>query len=115
MEITVQRWREGTEEFVPHHVMADYIQDAAVDNGVMETISFDTRVNSVRKVDSTWQVDVDQLKERGGRLEVVRSVKVSKVVVLTSQVVLTVTAFRWCCDSYRSLPCMQRTRDSRLS
>lgn len=33
MEVTFQKWPPGTQEFVPHHVLADYIQEAVRSGG----------------------------------------------------------------------------------
>lgn len=43
MELRCHRWKPGTEEFVPHHVLADYIQDTATDNAVQDCIRYNTR------------------------------------------------------------------------
>ena len=61
MEMTCQAWKVGTAEFVTHNIIADYIQDSAVANSVVDSISFNTRVNHVRKVDATWEVNIAQL------------------------------------------------------
>ncbi|EME48931.1 hypothetical protein DOTSEDRAFT_58212 [Dothistroma septosporum NZE10] len=61
MELTCQRWKPGTEEFVPHHVLAKYIQDTAAAHGVIEDISFNTRVNKVEKVGSKWELKIAKL------------------------------------------------------
>ncbi|KAF7186309.1 Flavin-containing monooxygenase ustF2 [Pseudocercospora fuligena] len=63
MELTCQQWKPGTEEFVPHHVLGDYIQDTAKENGVLESISFGTRVDQIEKVGDKWRVAVSKLSE----------------------------------------------------
>ena len=65
MEMTCQKWRVGTEEFVPHHVLADYIEEAARSNGVSDSTHFDSRVDRVEKVDGQWEVDVSRLEKSG--------------------------------------------------
>lgn len=76
MEMICQSWRPGTEEFVPHHILADYIQESAEANGIVECISFNTRVNHVRKVDDTWEVEVAQLNEKESSIELRESLHV---------------------------------------
>lgn len=61
MELSTQKWKPGTEEFVPHHVLAEYIQDTARSNGILDVISFDTRVKHVEKRGGKWIVDIDQV------------------------------------------------------
>ncbi|KAK5729756.1 hypothetical protein LTR17_011722 [Elasticomyces elasticus] len=61
METTAHAWKAGTEEFVPHHVLADYIQGAAAANNVIENIQFDTRVTDVVKEGSRWRVETAKL------------------------------------------------------
>ncbi len=79
MEMTAHSWKDGTEEFVLHHVMADYIQDSAIDNSVIDSISFNTRVNDVHKVGTSWQIGIDTLVDNDGRPEIVDTVKVGAV------------------------------------
>lgn len=76
--MTVQQWKPNTEEFVLHHYMADYIQDSAIDNGVIDDISFNTRVNDVRKSGTKWHVAVDQIVGDDECLMVESSVQVSR-------------------------------------
>ena len=59
--MTCQAWKPGTEEFVPHNVLADYIQDSAEANGVLDSILFNTRVDKVEKVGSKWEVATSNL------------------------------------------------------
>ena len=82
MEMACQRWKPETAEFVPHHVMADYIQDSAIDNGIIDSISFSTRVNSVRKVGKRWEVGTSRLSEAGGTLGVTESTEASNIAML---------------------------------
>lgn len=57
MEMTTHSWKPGTEEFVPHHILADYIQGAATANGINDFIRFNTRVTNVVKEGSQWRVE----------------------------------------------------------
>lgn len=79
MELSTQKWKPGTEEFVPHHVLAEYIQDTARANGILDVISFDTRVKHVEKRGDKWIVDLDQVV--GDRT--ISSTKVTKFKSLT--------------------------------
>lgn len=67
MEMSCQAWKPGTEEFVPHYVLGDYIEEAARSNGVLACIQFDSRVDRVEKIGKSWEVDVSSL-ERGNRV-----------------------------------------------
>ena len=78
MEMTFQRWKQGTEEFVPHHVMADYIADSAIDNDVNDSISFNTRVTDLRKEGSKWRISIDRLVEDSESVKVEQCTKVSE-------------------------------------
>lgn len=74
--MSFQRWKPDTDEFVSHNVLADYIQDGAVANGVLDCFSFNSRVTQVRKTEPDWEVDVDQLVERAGALEILSKTEV---------------------------------------
>jgi hypothetical protein len=76
MEMTRQVWKKGTEQFVPHQLLADYIQDAAESNSIIDCVSFSTRVNQVKKVGSVWEVDVARLVGQGRDISVENSVEV---------------------------------------
>ncbi|KAK5675603.1 hypothetical protein LTS10_011703 [Elasticomyces elasticus] len=75
METTAHAWKAGTEEFVPHHVLADYIQGAAAANNVIENIQFDTRVTEVVKEGSRWRVETAKLTGVPSDSNVSRDVK----------------------------------------
>ena len=76
--MTCQQWKPGTDEFVPHDILADYIQDSAESNGITECISFNTRVNHVRKIGQKWEVEIAQLSQRNGSVELTDSVHVRR-------------------------------------
>ncbi|KAK3115959.1 hypothetical protein LTR53_004186 [Teratosphaeriaceae sp. CCFEE 6253] len=65
MEMSFQSWRPGTDEFVPHHVLGDYIQDAAAMNGVLVDTQFNTRVTKVVKQDAQWRLETARLSDPG--------------------------------------------------
>ena len=60
MEMTFQKWRPGTDEFVPHHVLAQYLEDAVLANDITDLIQLNTRVNSVVKDGSQWRLGIAQ-------------------------------------------------------
>jgi len=70
MELSTHSWNPGTEEFVPHHVLADYIRDTARANHVEELIQFNTRVTDVKKQGSQWTLGVDKIVSDGSRIAV---------------------------------------------
>lgn len=76
MEMTCQEWAEGTGEFVTHNTLADYIQNAAKTNNILDCTSFNTRVNQVKKVGVHWELDVARLVEEGDEFSVVDTVEV---------------------------------------
>ena len=62
MRSSLLRWPEGTEEFVTQDVVRQYIEDIARQNGVLDAIEFDTRVESVTKSgDIQWTVQTRKL------------------------------------------------------
>ena len=72
MEMQTQRWRPGTEDFVSHDVLAEYIHAAAESNDVLKNIRFGTRVNRVSKVDTSWEVESTKISRNGPAMEVQR-------------------------------------------
>ena len=82
MEMTCQAWKPNTAEFVLHQVLEDYIQDSAASNDVMGSVSFNTRVNRVRKVGQKLEVSVAQLVKKGPEVSIVDSVEASDLFYL---------------------------------
>jgi cation diffusion facilitator CzcD-associated flavoprotein CzcO len=60
-DIQQQAWKPGTEEFVSQSVIADYVQSAAVTNGITESVFLNTRVESVEKHGEGWRVETTTL------------------------------------------------------
>ena len=56
MEMYCQNWKPGTQDFVPHHVLGDYLQDAASENLIMDVVELNTRVNHIQKVGTQWEI-----------------------------------------------------------
>lgn len=67
LETTLRRFPPGTEDFVTHDVLKDYIQDVAVSTGVHTLTRYDTEVKSVYKRDHKWKVNTVtlQVNEKG--------------------------------------------------
>ncbi|KAM0710686.1 hypothetical protein Q7P35_001424 [Cladosporium inversicolor] len=62
MEMQCQAWKPGTEEFVSQSVIADYIQSAAISNGITDSVFLNTRVESAEKHDEGWRVETSTLE-----------------------------------------------------
>lgn len=63
MEMQCHKWAEGTEEFVSQSVIAKYVQDTAVANGILGDVRLNTRVESVEKQGDKWRVETSTLEE----------------------------------------------------
>ena len=74
--MTCQEWDEGTEEFVTHNILADYIQNSAKSNDILDCISFNTRVNQVMKFGSLWKLEIARLVGEGQEVAIVNSTEV---------------------------------------
>ncbi|KEQ95250.1 hypothetical protein AUEXF2481DRAFT_79699 [Aureobasidium subglaciale EXF-2481] len=61
MKLRIHGWKPNTPDFVPHDVLANYIQDTAAANDILPSISFRTRVNKIEKKDTKWEVNVSRL------------------------------------------------------
>ncbi|KAK4506403.1 hypothetical protein PRZ48_000133 [Zasmidium cellare] len=84
MELSCQQWQPGTEEFVPHHVLGDYIQDTATNNGVQDIIRYNTRVDAVRKEGDKWQVNTSSLDPGNPGARPIEQVEYFDAVVVAS-------------------------------
>lgn len=79
MEMQSQLWNPGTEEFVLHNVLAEYIQDAARTNAVENDIRFNTRVQKAYKNDAKWRLETSEFVETVSETKTVGSVQVSDI------------------------------------
>lgn len=61
MKMTLNSWKEGTEQIVPHKVLAEYIQDTAAKTGVNEITHHNTKVERVFKEHKLWRVQTSTL------------------------------------------------------
>lgn len=56
LETTLNPLKPGTESFVLHNVLKDYIQDTAEKTGVTKNTQFNTRVEHVFKTGDKWKL-----------------------------------------------------------
>ncbi|KAL1303593.1 hypothetical protein AAFC00_006958 [Neodothiora populina] len=61
MELRTNSWPSGTEEYVPHTVIAEYIQDTARKTGLDPVLRFNTRVEEIQKEGAKWSVRTSEL------------------------------------------------------
>jgi hypothetical protein len=61
LETTLNRFPAGTEDFVSHQVLGDYIQDTAAKTRVDEITQYDTEVRKVTKTGEKWIVETTRL------------------------------------------------------
>lgn len=61
LETTLNQFPNGTEDFVSHAVLKDYIQDTAVKTGVHELTQYDTEVKNISKEGAKWIVETATL------------------------------------------------------
>lgn len=86
MEMQTHSWNPGTEEFVLHNFMADYIQDAARVNAAEGVIQFNTRVQSITKSGARWHVVTSKLEGGIGKLKPVVSQQVCAIRIMTTKI-----------------------------
>lgn len=67
---------------MPHNILAEYIQDTAAANGVLDAISFDTRVVHVEKDGPQWRVEFAKLSH--DRLSTLQETEYFDAVVVAS-------------------------------
>ncbi|SMR53687.1 unnamed protein product [Zymoseptoria tritici ST99CH_3D1] len=67
MELSCQKFNEGTTEFTQHPIFAEYLQDTVQNTGISDMIRFNTRVNLVEKTGEKWRVDVSTLARDGSK------------------------------------------------
>jgi cation diffusion facilitator CzcD-associated flavoprotein CzcO len=61
LETTLNRFPAGTEDFVSHQVLRDYIQDTAAKTRVDEVTQYDTEVRKATKTGEKWTVETTTL------------------------------------------------------
>lgn len=69
LETTLNQFPAGTEDFVTHNVLKDYIQDTAAVTGVHEITQYDTECKDVSKKGAKWIVETATLhSDEAGRI-----------------------------------------------
>jgi hypothetical protein len=61
MRTSLEPWPEGTEDFVNHQLLEDYIVSLSRLNGVDLVTHYKTRVEDVKKVGESWIVRTSSL------------------------------------------------------
>jgi hypothetical protein len=61
LETTLNRFPAGTEEYVSHVVLKDYIQNTAIVAGVHESTVYNTEVRNMSKCGKSWIIDTATL------------------------------------------------------
>ncbi|KAF1935497.1 FAD/NAD(P)-binding domain-containing protein [Clathrospora elynae] len=65
LETTLNPFPTGTEDFVSHAVLKDYIQETAVKTGIHSIIQYDTEVKNISKRAGKWIVETTTLGSDG--------------------------------------------------
>lgn len=92
LETTLNTFPPGTEDFVSHSVLKDYIQDTAAKTAVDAVTQYNTDVQNVTKVGSKWTVQTSTLKSHDngtGTFESSTSVRLA-----SPHTLLTLTSIR---------------------
>ena len=61
MKLKLNAWPNGTEDFVNHRILNEYIQDTSRRTGVHSRTDYDTRVEKVAKFGKVWKVQTSTL------------------------------------------------------
>jgi hypothetical protein len=70
LETTLNQFPPGTEDYVTHEVLCDYIQATAASTGVHEMTLYDTDVRNVTKSGKSWTVETATLQtDKNGALK----------------------------------------------
>ena len=80
LETTLNTFPLGTEDFVSHSVLKDYIQDTAAKTAVDAVTQYNTNVQNVTKVGSKWTVQTSTFKSHDigtGKFESSKSVRLA--------------------------------------
>lgn len=65
LETTLNKFPSGTENFVSHSVLKNYIQDTAAKTAVDAVTQYNTDVQNVTKVGKKWVVQTSSLRSHG--------------------------------------------------
>ena len=84
LETTLNPFPPGTEDYVTHQVLCDYIQATAASTGVHGLTRYDTDVKRVTKNGKSWTVETATLQTEEGALKRRVSVHVSIILMLAA-------------------------------
>jgi hypothetical protein len=65
MKLKLGPWKPGTEDFISHRFLKEYIQDTAQKSGVDALTMYNTRVNSITKKAGVWHVGTTTWTKQG--------------------------------------------------
>lgn len=84
LETTLNKFPTGTEDFVTHDVLKDYIQDTAFKTQVHDSTHYDTEVKNVSKRNGKWLLETTTLhSDSSGKISRKTSSSVSKTMDCT--------------------------------
>jgi len=63
LRMSLNSWRDGTEDIVPHDIVKEYIQTTSSKTGVEAITLYNTRVDSIAKQGHKWQVQTTTLSQ----------------------------------------------------
>ena len=69
MKMKLNSWPAGTEDYVNHRVLNEYIQDTCFKTGVHSRTYYDTRVEKVLKSGKGWKVHTSTLTKNQARFQ----------------------------------------------
>jgi hypothetical protein len=89
LETTLNRFPPGTQDYVTHKILGDYIQDTSILTGVHEVTQYNTNVKSVSKSGEKWTVEIATLQtDTTGAVELKTTSHVS-IVLIVFAIILT--------------------------
>ena len=65
MKLTLNSWKPGTEDFVNHRVLQEYIEETSRTTQVHERTVYQTRVEEISKAESFWRLRTSTLGRKG--------------------------------------------------
>lgn len=84
MKLKINSWPPGTEDYVNHRVLNDYIQDTSQKTGVHSKTLYNTRVETIFKSGRLWKVQTSSLTRKEGAFHRVERDWIFDAVVIAS-------------------------------
>ena len=69
MKLKINSWPAGTEDYVNHQVLNEYIQDTSHKTGVHSKTLYNTRVEKISKIERLWKVQTSTLMREEGAFD----------------------------------------------